>query len=86
MNAEIVTYNTTISGLKSNQDIASYDIVMANKDSIAKDIETSKAQKYINEILAMSKKYNMNFSGFSFEGAKVNTVATYTSRTGDSIK
>lgn len=79
-NSKITEYNKQIEEFKSNNEIAAYDIVFASKADIIKNIEKSQAQTYVNEILSLSKKYKMAFTGFSFNWENISTNATYVNR------
>jgi hypothetical protein len=63
---KITEYNKQIGELKSNNEVAAYDIIKSNKADIIKNIEKSRAQNYITEVIALSKKYKIMFTGFSF--------------------
>lgn len=68
-------YEQRISELKSNKEVASYDIVKNAKQGIEKSIERSEAQKYISEIYALKSKYSIEFTWFSFDWENISTSA-----------
>ncbi|MDD2565289.1 MAG: hypothetical protein PHZ26_00985 [Candidatus Gracilibacteria bacterium] len=75
-NDKIANFDKQILELKKDNEIAAYDIVISSEKSISKDIEESKAQNYITEVISLGKKYKLMFSGFSYDGNSINTVAT----------
>ncbi|EKE30135.1 MAG: hypothetical protein ACD_2C00038G0012 [uncultured bacterium (gcode 4)] len=79
-NLKISEYSKQVEELKSNNEIAAYDIIFANKQDILKSIEKSKAQIYLTEVMSLSKKYKMVFSWFTFDWNAVNTNAVYNNK------
>ena len=79
-NIKITEYNKQVDELKSNNEVAAYDIILANKADILKNIDKSKAQNYIAEVISLSKKYKIAFTGFSFNWESINTSATYVNK------
>lgn len=79
-NLKIADYSKQINDLKSNTNILSYDIINDNKAEIKKSIDNSKAQKYIDDIIGLGKKYSVIFSWFAFDWEKIDTNASVESR------
>ncbi|EKE28573.1 MAG: hypothetical protein ACD_3C00043G0012 [uncultured bacterium (gcode 4)] len=76
-NLKIIEYTKQVDELKLNNEIAAYDIILENKSDIINSIEKSKAQVYLTEVLNLSKKYKMMFTGFSFNWETISTSADY---------
>lgn len=74
--AETVNYVNSIEKLKSDKKIIAAELVMNNKTEILDAIKRSEAQSHINELIDISRKYKIIFSGFSYENGKITTVAT----------
>lgn len=75
-NIKIADYSKQINDLKTDTKILSYDIVTNNKAEIQKNIVASKAQKYIDDIISLGKKYSIMFNGFTFDWEKIDTSAS----------
>jgi uncharacterized membrane protein len=74
-NTEIVNYTNSIEKMKNDKKIMAAELVMSNKSEILNSIKRSEAQTYINELMDISRKYKMIFSGFSYENGKITTSA-----------
>ncbi|NCP77000.1 hypothetical protein GW819_02880 [Candidatus Gracilibacteria bacterium] len=72
---EIATYVSSINKIKSDKKVIAAELVTNNKSSILASIQMSDAQKYIDEVLTISRKYKLIFSGFSYANGKINTSA-----------
>lgn len=75
-NNKISEYSKQIGELKSNSSILSYDIVKDNKSEIQATITKSMAQRHIDNLIILSKKQNIQFNWFSFDGLKIGTNAS----------
>lgn len=72
---DIATYVSSINKIKSDEKVIAAELVAANKMSILDTIKTHEAQTYVSELLQISKKYKMIFSGFAYENGKITTSA-----------
>ncbi|MDD5376699.1 MAG: hypothetical protein PHH16_01140 [Candidatus Gracilibacteria bacterium] len=72
---EIAEYTSSIEKIKSDKKVIAAELVANNKSDILGTIKASEAQRYIEELLNISKKYKMIFSGFSYENGKISTSA-----------
>lgn len=69
-------YDESIAKLKSDKKIIAAELVKTNQADIVKKIHAGEVQKYISEIIAISRKYKINFAGFSYSNGKISTSAT----------
>lgn len=72
---EIAEYTSSIEKIKSDRKVIAAELVANNKSEIQRAIKASEVQRYIDELLGVSKKYKMIFSGFSYENGKIATSA-----------
>lgn len=78
---EITEYTNSIEKIKSDKKIIAAELIADNKSEILRTIKASEAQLYISELLDISKKYKMIFSGFSYENGKISTSAVSNAET-----
>lgn len=71
-----VDYTASIEKLKNDSRIKRADTVTANKDDIMASVRLSEAQRYIAEMINISRKYKIGFNGFSYQNGKISTTAT----------
>ena len=72
---EIATYENSIEKIKSDKKIIAAELVATNRADIATTVKMGEVQKYLSELLDISRKYKMMFSGFSYNNGKVATSA-----------
>lgn len=72
---EIAEYTSSIEKIKGDKKVIAAELVANNKSEIENTIKASEVQRYIDELLGVSKKYKMIFSGFSYENGKIATSA-----------
>lgn len=72
---EITEYTNSIRKIQSDRKIIASELVTNNKPTILGAIKTSEVQTYIDQLLSVSKKYKMIFSGFSYKNGKIATSA-----------
>jgi len=72
---DIVTYTNSIEKIKSDKKIVAAELVTANKSEILETIRVNEVQKYITEVLDISRNYKLLFSGFSYKNGKISTSA-----------
>lgn len=75
-NVLISDLSNQIQKLKLDNQIMAYDIIKSNKLDIENNIENTKAQKYINEMNSLAKKYKLKFSSFTFNWKSISTIAS----------
>lgn len=72
---ELSEYTNSIAKLRNDKRLIASELVANNKSEILSSIKASEAQIYVDELLRISKKYKMMFSGFSYENGKITTSA-----------
>lgn len=72
---EVMTYTSSIEKIKSDKKIIAAELVTNNKSAILETIKASEVQRYIDELLMVSKNYKLIFSGFSYQNGKISTSA-----------
>lgn len=72
---ETAKYADSIEKIKSDKKNIAAELVANNKSEIRNTIKTSEVQRYIDELVNVSRKYKMLFSGFSYENGKITTSA-----------
>ncbi|MDD3144873.1 MAG: hypothetical protein PHV23_02060 [Candidatus Gracilibacteria bacterium] len=65
--------------LEADPKIQVYSLVEANKSTIVGLEKRSMITKYINHIKSISKKYDVNFEGFTISNGDINTVSLVSS-------
>jgi len=74
--SESERYDESIAKLKSDKKIIAAELVKTNQADIMKNIRAGEVQKYISELIALSRKYKINLSGFNYSNGKISTAAT----------
>ncbi|MDD2487596.1 MAG: hypothetical protein PHS92_04480 [Candidatus Gracilibacteria bacterium] len=74
-NSKISEFRQTIDDLKNNNQIVAYNIIKDALPNIEKSINESKVQNYVNELAKISRKYKIDYSGFSYSNKKITTSA-----------
>ncbi|EKD29753.1 MAG: hypothetical protein ACD_78C00289G0001 [uncultured bacterium (gcode 4)] len=74
--SESERYDESIAKLKSDKKIIAAELVKTNQVDILKKIRAGEVQKYISELITLSRKYKINLSGFSYSNGKISTAAT----------
>lgn len=72
---DIATYTSNIEKIQSDRKNIAAELVSNNKSEILATIKANEAQVYITELLNISKKYKMIFSGLSYANGKITTSA-----------
>ncbi|EKD66648.1 MAG: hypothetical protein ACD_49C00026G0023 [uncultured bacterium (gcode 4)] len=72
---DIVGFQDQITKLEDNSEIVAYNTVKSAMPEIEKNILASQAYIYIDELKLISKKYSLDFSGFSYQDWKISTSA-----------
>lgn len=72
----IVEYQDQITSLKNDNSIMAYGIVKSAMPDIEKNILKSQVYTYVDELGLISKKYKIDFSGFSYQDGNISTSAT----------
>lgn len=74
-NSKINEYNKKIWELKTNSNILSYDIMNNTKQEVESSIIKSEANLHIEKLLQISRVFNVQFVGFTFDWEKISTTA-----------
>lgn len=73
--SDIAGFQDQITKLENNSDILAYNTVKMAIPEIEKNILASQVYIYIDELKLISKKYSLDFSGFSYQDWKISTSA-----------
>ncbi|MCK9272338.1 hypothetical protein M0P65_02215 [Candidatus Gracilibacteria bacterium] len=73
--SDITGFQDQITKLEDNSEILAYNTVKSAMPEIEKNILASQAYIYIDELKSISKKYSLDFSGFSYQEGKISTSA-----------
>lgn len=86
---ESASYDQSIALGKADHAVMAAEIIQNAKTALDQTIRATEAQRYISELLNISRKYRIDFSGFSFANGKISSAATSSldtlSGTGDSV-
>lgn len=69
-------YDTSIAKLKGDKKIIAAELVKTNQADMMNKIRAGEVQKYISELITLSRKYKINLSGFNYSNGKISTAAT----------
>lgn len=72
---EVSEYKNSIEKIKGDKKVIAAELVANNRSEILGAIKASEVQTYIDELIGVSKKYKMIFSGFAYKNGKITTAA-----------
>lgn len=76
----ITEADRAIQELRNNRDVRAYELLTQNKLILEREVTNSEAQRYISELLALSRHYDLNISGFTYSQGKITTAASANGR------
>lgn len=71
--AQVAKIEADIAKLKEDKTVVLSDVIKANQAEVAKAVNTSRVQDYVEALSVLEAKYGVAFDGFSFQAGRIST-------------